>query len=380
MAKRGQKKNDGDWGAWALIVFLFAVGVWPIALVLLLTKLFGSDQEKQKTPTLKQNEQKQALPGAKVKAPSSNRAKSAVRKATKSPAVKKTNAKRLKTAGVVMAVMGLIACWEPIDMMFYLGEIVSYYVEDLLAALALLAGGGAMFCSGISMERSLNRYAKYLAVMDDREAVAVEEIARTLGHTVRQVKKDLEKMIDKGYFGGKAYLNVELGYLFRSGKANETWRLQQAQQPMVSSPEGEYTEYLRKIRCANDAIADETLSAKIDRLEEVTAKIFRVVEGNPQKRNKIDTFLHYYLPTTQKLLDSYAQFESAGVEGENLRQAKTRIESAMDSIVHGFEHQLDELYQTDALDVDSDLRVMETMLRRDTSSVSEDFGLGNAEK
>ena len=48
----------------------------------------------------------------------------------------------------------------------------------------------------------------------------------------------------------------------------------------------------------------------------------------------------------------------------------------MDSIVKGFEHQLDELYQADAMDVDSDIRVMEHMLRRDTGSAEEDFGLG----
>ena len=77
-------------------------------------------------------------------------------------------------------------------------------------------------------------------------------------------------------------------------------------------------------------------------------------------------------------LDSYAEFEAAGVEGENLRQAKGRIESTMDAIVRGFEHQLDELYKADALDVDSDIRVMETMLRRDTATVEEDFGLGAA--
>ncbi len=44
----------------------------------------------------------------------------------------------------------------------------------------------------------------------------------------------------------------------------------------------------------------------------------------------------------------------------------------------GFEHQLDELYKADALDVDSDIRVMETMLHRDTASVEKDFGLGAA--
>ena len=110
-------------------------------------------------------------------------------------------------------------------------------------------------------------------------------------------------------------------------------------------------------------------------LEEITAKIFKLVEEDTKKAGRIDTFLNYYLPTTQKLLHSYAEFESAGVEGENLKQAKQRIESTMDSIVKGFEHQLDELYKSDAMDVDTDIRVMESMLRRDTGSASEDFGL-----
>ena len=64
------------------------------------------------------------------------------------------------------------------------------------------------------------------------------------------------------------------------------------------------------------------------------------------------------------------------MEGENLRQAKARIKSTMDLIIKGFEHQLDELYKADAMDVDSDIRVMETMLERDTASVEKDFGLG----
>ena len=90
----------------------------------------------------------------------------------------------------------------------------------------------------------------------------------------------------------------------------------------------------------------------------------------------INTFLTYYLPTTQKLLDSYAEFEAAGVEGENLRQAKENIRGTMENIVEGFAHQLDALYQADAMSVDQDIRVMETMLRRDTASAAKDFDLG----
>ena len=47
----------------------------------------------------------------------------------------------------------------------------------------------------------------------------------------------------------------------------------------------------------------------------------------------------------------------------------------MDNIIAGFEHQLDDLYRDAAMDIDSDIRVMETMLKRDTSTVADDFGL-----
>ena len=374
-----QKKNskEAGWGIWVAIVVLFAIGVWPIALILLLVKLFGKDgqEARQAAPPLAE----QTAGGqAAGKNRSSGRAKTAVRTAMQSPLPKKSNAKWLKIVGIVLLVVGILGMGGPIDALFWSDYWFSLWLPELLQFLALAAGGGAMLGAGISMDRRLKRYAKYLAVMGDREAMPVEELARTLGYSGSRVEKDLEKMVDKGYFGGQAYLNVELGYLFRSGQADVELKRQQAAQAAQTPKETEegYSGILRNIRRANDAIADPILSAKIDRLEQITARIFRAVEEDPKKAERIDTFLNYYLPTTQKLLDSYAEFEAAGVEGENLRQAKGRIEATMDAIVRGFEHQLDELYKADALDVDSDIRVMETMLRRDTASVEEDFGLG----
>ena len=135
---------------------------------------------------------------------------------------------------------------------------------------------------------------------------------------------------------------------------------------------------IREMKRLNDSIKDETISRQIDRLEEVSGKIFDCVKADPGKLPQIRKFMNYYLPTTLKLLENYADFEEAGVSGENLSQAKSRIAATMDNIVAGFEHQLDELYRTDAMDVDSDIRVMETMLRRDTASAADDFGLGGA--
>ncbi|MDY5612438.1 5-bromo-4-chloroindolyl phosphate hydrolysis family protein [Dysosmobacter sp.] len=369
MAKKPQK--DNDWVAWALIVFLFAVGLSPLALLLLFLKLFKGDDKKKELPEKKNREPE------RVEAGQTNRARQAVSKVTRSPAVKKSNARKLEIAGAVIFALGLISAMSPLDMI--LSGYVAGWIGDLVQALCLAAAGGALFAAGTSMDKAVKRYGKYLVVMGDRDAVPVEELARTLGYPQRRVEKDLQKMIDKGYFGGKAYLHAELGHLLRGGNSAEALLRQRQAAQIPTEPPKEAEEgcsgILRNIRRANDRIADPVLSAKIDRIEEITARIFQAVEADPQKRSRIDTFMNYYLPTTQKLLDSYAQFEQAGVEGENLRQAKQRIEATMDTIVKGFEHQLDELYKSDALDVDSDIRVLETMLRWDTASTAHDFGL-----
>ena len=381
-----KKQKDEGWISWGLIILLFIFNLSPLALLLLFLKLFGvgSGEKKQQAAPPPLNETAGQRTSERVgKQPAQpTRAQKTVHQVMKAPSQKKSTARTLMIVGAIVAVVGLIACAEPVEMMLWLREITSYYLEDLLAALAMVVGGGAMLGCGIGMNRSLKRYAQYLAVMGGRPAMSVAELARVTGFSQRRVLKDLQAMIGKGYFGGKAYLNRELGYFFRSSQADVDWQRQQekAEEEAVPPKEAEegYSGILRNIRQANDRIADPVLSAKIDRLEEVTARIFRAVEADPRKRSSIDTFLNYYLPTTQKLLDSYAEFEATGVEGANLGQAKDRIQKTMDSIVAGFEHQLDELYKMDAMNVDSDIRVMESMLRRDTASAEKDFGLGSA--
>lgn len=367
------KKKDRDGRSWALIVILFLIGLWPAGLFFLFVKLFGND--RRKPPRQADGA------GAAQAAPASEKnsgTMSAARRVVRSPGVKKSNARNLKVIGTILAIAGLAWARGPLDVLFRSGDWSGVWLWDLLQALAVSAGGVGMLCAGVSMDRAMKRYGKYLSVIGERGAVCVGELARTLGFSESRVERDIQKMLDKGYFGEQAYLNVELGCLFRDGQADADFRKAQAEKdPKPDSAEdgGEYGRILQDIRKANDAIADPVLSEKIHRLEEITRRIFRSVEADPRKKEKIGTLLSYYLPATQKLLDSYAQFEAVGIEGENLHRAKERIGRTMDAIVAGFEHQLDELYQADAMDVDSDIRVMESMLRRDTATVEQDFGL-----
>lgn len=382
----GTGKKDGDWLSWALIVFLFATGIWPIALIVLFLKLSDNDSGKkrrqQSPPPLatEASSPRAAAAPPRARQEGARRTQSAARKVTRTPAMKSSNARWMKVVGVIAAAIGIFAAAETLDTIFWLG-VDRYELWELLQNLAWLLAGGGLFFAGRTMDRRAARYQKYLAVIGEFEAMSIEDISKKLGIGRKTVEKDLARMIDKGVFGTSAYLDVALGYFFRSGQADaELRRSQQAAKEEKGPPPKEaeegYSGILRNIRRANDQIADPVLTAKIDHLESITARIFRAVEEDPKKKDRISTFLNYYLPTTQKLLDSYAEFESAGIEGENLRQAKQRIEDTMDSIIKGFERQLDELYAADYMDVDSDIRVMETMLNRDGASVERDFGLG----
>lgn len=373
----GQKKDDG-WISWILIVALFFMGASPIALVLLFLKLFAPDEKRTGKAEIpyRENATQTAQTGTAQK--DAPRAARAAREAMRAPQAKKSNASALKLVGVILIATGVLWLRGPLSALGGTDLWMSVYFWPVLQALAAAAGGMGMLLSGVAMDRALRRYPRYLAVLADRDCAETAELARKLGWSESRVRGDLCKMLERGYFGPRAYLDAESGRLYRSGRAEEQFRREQEQASAPPPREAEegYSGILRNIRRANDRIADPILSRKIDRLEEITAKIFRAVEEDPAKRSRIHTLLDYYLPTTQKLLDAYAAFEETGVEGENLREAKERICATMDSIVAGFEHQLDELYRSDVLDVDSDIRVMETMLRRDMASAEHDFGLG----
>ena len=70
---------------------------------------------------------------------------------------------------------------------------------------------------------------------------------------------------------------------------------------------------LSEMRRLNDSIEDETISAQIDHLEEVTRKIIDQVIQDPKKLPQIRRFLNYFLPTTLKILNAYDRMDAVGI-------------------------------------------------------------------
>ena len=317
----------------------------------------------------------------KKKSVTEDQSKKRKRRITRTTKSSDSNAKGVRNIGLVVTVIGAIILLNALgDNLFFL-EYGNWraFLEYTFWPMGITAGGLGLLLGSHWMRRRLRRYAKYQAIAGKKPTVTISQLAAAANVSARRVENDLEQMVQKGLWGKEAYLDLGRGILVRTFEAAEGLEpAQKETQPAPAEAEEGYSGQLRDIRRANDRIADPAISAKIDRLEDLAGKIFRIVEEEPAKKAKASTFLNYYLPTTQKLLDSYADFEEAGVSGGNVSQAKQRIADTMDKIVAGFERQLDQLYQSDVMDVDSDIRVMEQMLRRDGGSVAEDFGMGAA--
>ncbi|WP_298017272.1 5-bromo-4-chloroindolyl phosphate hydrolysis family protein [uncultured Dysosmobacter sp.] len=122
---------------------------------------------------------------------------------------------------------------------------------------------------------------------------------------------------------------------------------------------------IAEMKRLDNNIADPGISADIVRLEQVSQKIFDEVKRDPKKLSQIRRFLDYYLPTTLKLLNAYDRASAAGISGENVDATKAKVEGMMRTIVAAFEKQLDSLYGSEALDISTDITVLETMMARE---------------
>ena len=120
-----------------------------------------------------------------------------------------------------------------------------------------------------------------------------------------------------------------------------------------------------EMRRLNDSIEDAKISRQIDHMERVTQKIFAHVAENPKKLPQIRRFLNYYLPTTLKLLNAYDRMDDAGVAGANIDGTMGKIEAMLDTVVLAYDKQLDALFADEALDISTDITVMEQMLSQE---------------
>ena len=275
--------------------------------------------------------------------------------------------------GTILAILGgFISFVEFFDTM---GMGFIYMLQSIGFPLGVLGAGLVLLVCGTQRNKKAKRFRKYLALIGKRESISIGSLAQAMPVSYHTACDDIQEMLDEGYIP-TGYLDMASGRLILSDEGLQEEPEPEEEEEQPAPPEDDNA-ILQEIRQVNDAIEDPVMSEKIDRIGEITGKILDYQKKNPNKDSQLRSFLNYYLPTTLKILKAYAQMEAQGIEGENISAAKERIEGMMDKVVEGFEKQLDKLFQDDAMDITTDVEVLERMLDKDgLSGKGDSFQMG----
>lgn len=251
--------------------------------------------------------------------------------------------------------------------------------------------------NGSRIRKRLKRFQRYISQMHGRSYCLIKDFSSATGLNNKSTVKDLRKMIAVGMFPEghiddkktyfminnecyEQYLKLQEGMKMKDLEEKEKQKNQTASQdftqegknnkndglkPEIRKAIDEGRQFVKEIKDANIAIPGEEISRKLDRLEEVTGRIFDYVEMHPEKFPEIRKFMEYFLPTTLKLVDAYRKLDYEPIQGENISNAKKEIEETMDTINLAFENLLDGLFEDVAMDISTDISVLETMFAQE---------------
>ena len=246
------------------------------------------------------------------------------------------------------------------------GDGDDFFITALAAVIFLAMLSWPLFLT--ARRRRRRRQAEKLARCLARvrgSSITFGELQRRSG--VRMPEDKLQWMIAKGWMQNIALDHEHVCVRLTGEDAPEEAPEAEAAPPRDIPETGNeaFNAKIREIRQLNERIDDRAVSDKIDRIEALTADIFQIIADHPERADEIRRFISYYLPTTFKLLESYSLMEKQRYQGESIRASRAQIEAVLDQIIVAIERQQDKLFQSDALDVETDISVLKTMMSAD---------------
>ena len=134
-------------------------------------------------------------------------------------------------------------------------------------------------------------------------------------------------------------------------------------------------EMIIRIREIDKKLENSDIMKNTKEICNTSDKIIDTVIEKPEKIKKIRNFLSYYLPVTKKILERYDEIENQKLTTTETRKFMNSVEEMIAKIKTAFEEQLSNIYQTEMIDTDAELKVFETMLKSDGFIDNIDFDL-----
>ncbi len=269
--------------------------------------------------------------------------------------------------------------------------LISFVTTEALS----LAAGIGLLIAGKNNRTLLKNYFNFGKIVGNRSYVELRELEDKTGIARDKIIRQVRKMRRRGYLPyasideaqttlmltDEVYQQYSRSVEYNKERAHENPKADKKDENQKvkyytideNLPEDvkgileEGNEYLNKIRYYNDLIPDtEPMSDKLYTLEATVLSIFKKLKDEPEVAGDLRKFMAYYLPTTEKLLQSYVDLRKQNIDVENIRKSQREIEEATDVINDAFVKFLNQLFEESAWDISSDISVMKTMMKQDS--------------
>ena len=241
---------------------------------------------------------------------------------------------------------------------------------------------------GILNSKRARRIRKYASIWTGKPYVMIEDLESRVGWDRKKILKDIHFLTDRELIIGAELdagetclmLTDESKQQYASAMAAKRQREQEevkareAEEALKAAPfeqreihriKKDGQEYLEQLAELKKEIVSDEMRRKVEQMETLTARIFVCASEHPESISQTDRLFKYYFPSVLKLLKVYEDVEKQPVQGENIRKTKKEIEDSLDTMNQALEKLFDEMFQNVAMDISSDIQVLEVMLKQD---------------
>lgn len=122
---------------------------------------------------------------------------------------------------------------------------------------------------------------------------------------------------------------------------------------------------IRRLELLKEKIENETLRDDITYVCDISDRILKSLKENPKKTGQVRKFIDYYLPFTLNILTQYNKIEDQELTSVESKEFMDKVEMMIGRVKEACEIQLNNMYESDLLNTNADIKVFETMLKTD---------------
>ena len=247
---------------------------------------------------------------------------------------------------------------------------------------------------GIFNSKRARRIKQYAGIWTGKQYIMIEDLEEKVRWNRKKILKDIHFLTERDLIIG-AELDEEETCLMLTDESKQQYKdamnakklrdreeeknreLEEAIQNATPEQKDVYRikkegqQYLKQLADCKLQIKSEQVKERLGHIEVLAARIFVSASEHPESISQTDKLFRYYFPSIMKLLATYKDLEKQPIQGENIQRTKKEIEESLDTMNQALEKLFDEMFQNVAMDISSDIQVLEVMLKQDGLTESE---------